>query len=173
VDLSSLFVSLVLMADAKVPAPIPTEESVKACVDSLTKAQAKILKQKSQWRIALSLKAIGSSCVALNKPMAQAATKAAWNKRKYRAKILAAAQSVCEIADALAAAESLTTCAPGANDAQGPILKDIDAGTFAFLKSFRAQLESAGPLPAPVDALLSNLALSVALEGESLAAKSH
>ena len=138
------------------------------CAGALKSARSRLEKLPLEKRIGPTLEVVGASCRGLAPELADAAMKASKETRANRAGILAKAQKVCAVADPAAAAQSIeAACPPRAKDPQGPILRDLDAGTYAWLRALREAVEKAG---ANTDAelVLSSLALSAALEGEAL-----
>lgn len=126
------------------------------CAEGLAKGRAK-LERSPKNRIRRALELVASACKG---PLGDAAAKAAKLERSKRAVALAAA-ATCKVPEPAAAAESIAAECPD-SELQGPVLRDLDAGTYAFIVALRLQVKGT----ADAELVLSQLALAAALEGE-------
>ena len=139
-----------------------------ACAGALKAQRPKLEKVRLQKRIRPTLELVGRACRALDAKLAGAAAAAAKKPRAERAALLGAAQAECTLPDPAAPAQTVAeACAPRDGEPQGDVLRDLDAGTYAFVRALRSRLLAEGPLDKDADLVLSSLALAVALEGEA------
>ena len=146
------------------PQPRATPSPELSCAGALKSARVRLEKIPLERRIAPTLELIGTACRGLDVALANAAAQASSRPRAERAAILARGQSSCTVASPTAAAQSVAAaCPPAASDPQGPILRALDAGTYAFVRALRARLEP-GKGGDDAELVLSSLALAVAME---------
>lgn len=123
-------------------------------------------------RVRPTLALIGRSCAQVDEALAKAASEAAKLPRARRVVVLAKAQSECPVKNALMPAEvTFAECPPGEGDPQGSILRQLDAGTYVFVRALRRAIFAEGSHHADAELVLSSLTLAAALEAEAAGEK--
>jgi hypothetical protein len=136
------------------------------CGLALAQNRAWLERIKPEARIGPTLALIAERCPALDPQLAKNAKEAAGLPRVDRVEVLARGLE-CKVPSASAAAESLiATSPPGERDPQGPILRLLDAGTYAFIRQLQAKLSKAGT-STNAELVLSELARISAMEAEA------
>lgn len=155
-------------------APARAAPGAPGCATALDAGRGRLSKVPAMQRAKPALELIASSCRGLDAALADGAGAAARARPEERPAILAAAQRACAVADPAAPAQAIAAaCPPGERDPQGAILRDLDAGTYAFVRALRLELEAAGAGKSNALLVLADLAMATAFEAEARRGKAR